>query len=176
MAFECKSSHFTFHPPMMLHHSQPRMYRGRPAQTRLVSTRVRVPVARTVINAIEKPPGSRAHQGGATLFRFQPNPNFKCCKQKCMSHFVQEDDPRAEKARAPLLDPFLSKDDRRLLLRQNWKAHLRIVSGGSDHVVCLTCACNIYKCSRALLCPQPSRGKKDTQAVRKQRLILREQQ
>ena len=76
-----------------------------------------------------------------------------------MSHFLQEDDQRVENARAPLFVPQLSKDERRLLLRQNWKDHLRIVSGGSDRVVCLTCACKIYTCSRALLCPQPSRGK-----------------
>ena len=74
-----------------------------------------------------------------------------------MSHFEKEDDPRVEKARAPLFNPLLSKVERRLHLRQNWKEHLRVVSGGSDRVVCLTCACKIYTCSRALLCPQPSR-------------------
>ena len=169
-----ESSHFTFHPTM-LQHSHPRLYGGRLANTRLVSTTVRVANVPTPINTIEKPPGSRAHQRGTTLFRFRPEPTFKCCKKKCMSHFLQEHDQRVENARAPLFVPHLSKDDRRLLLRQNWKDHLRIVSSGSERVVCLTCACKIYTCSRALLCPQPSRGR-TTQAVRKQRLILREQQ
>ena len=115
-----ESSHFTFHPTM-LQHSHPRLYGGRLANTRLVSTTVRVANVPTPINTIEKPPGSRAHQRGTTLFRFRPEPTFKCCKKKCMSHFLQEDDPRVEKARAPLFVPQLSKDDRRLLLRQNWK-------------------------------------------------------
>ena len=153
-----ESSHFTFHPTM-LQHSHPRPYGGRLANTRLVSTTVRVANVPTPINTIEKPPGSRAHQRGTTLFRFRPEPTFKCCKKKCMSHFLQEHDQRVENARAPLFVPELSKDERRLLLRQNWKDHLRIVIGGSEHVVCLTCACKIYTCSRTLLCPQPSRGK-----------------
>ena len=76
-----------------------------------------------------------------------------------MSHFLQEHDQRVENARAPLFVPQLSKDERRLLLRQNWKDHLRIVIGGSERAVCLTCACKIYTCSRTLMCPQPSRGK-----------------
>ena len=114
----------------MLHRSHPRMYAGRPARTRLVSTTVRVPVDTRPLPVIDKPLGSRAHQGGTNIFRFQPDPNHKCCKRKCMSHFPQEHDQRVVDARAPLHDPCLSPDDRRFRHRQNWKIHLRVVSDG----------------------------------------------
>ena len=169
-----ESSHFTFHPTM-LQHSHTRLYGGRLANTRLVSTTVRVANVPTPINTIEKPPGSRAHQRGTTLFRFRPEPTFKCCKKKCMSHFLQEHDQRVEKARAPLFVPQLSKDERRLLLRQNWKDHLRIVIGGSEH----GCASPVLVRSTRVqerCCVRSRQEGRTTQAVRKQRLILREQQ
>ena len=70
-----------------------------------------------------------------------------------MSHFLEEYDQRVVDARAPLHDPCLSSNDRRFRLRQNWKNHLRVVSGGIDRPVCLNCACKIYKCSKAMLYP-----------------------
>jgi len=141
----------------MLHTRPPRLYNGGPARTRQISSTIRVPVNLQPLSTITKQPGSRAHQCGVGVFRFEPNPNFKCCKARCMSHFLTDGDNRVVEARRPLYDPLLSVAVQRLKLRDNWTRHLRFAqSDGSSRRVCLTCACKIYVCSRAKLCPQPT--------------------
>lgn len=130
------------------------MYNKRPARTRLISSTMRVPVATQPPHTVTKQPGSKAHQcGSAGVFRFVPDPRFKCCKRKCMSYFESEEDDRVLDSRRPLYDTLVSTDTRRAQLRTNWRNTLRLDDG---HAVCLTCACKIYACSRAMLCPQPS--------------------
>ena len=139
----------------MHHVRSPRMYNGRPAKSRMVSSTVRVPADPRPPETITKPAGSRKHQSGPTgVFRFVPDPSFPCCKAKCMSNFPDEDDARVLQARRPLYEMALSADARRGKLRHNWKTHLRHEAG---RAVCLTCACRIYACSRSKLCPRPSR-------------------
>ena len=137
----------------MIHVRHQHMYKGQPARTRLITRSTRVPLAWRPPATITKPENSRLHQSGsAGVFRFKPDPNFACCKARCMSHFVTPDDDRVVKARQPLYQP-LSVDDMRAQLRQNWNEVLRFDHDGQNRRVCLTCACKIYVCSRAKLCP-----------------------
>jgi hypothetical protein len=46
--------------------------------------------------------------------------HFKCCKARCMSHFLTDGDTRVVEARRPLYDPLLSVAVQRVKLRDNW--------------------------------------------------------
>lgn len=138
----------------MFHHRNPRLYRGLPAKTRLVTTSVRVPVDPQRRETVIKPPGCRLHQGGAMgIFRFQPDPEYHCCKARCMSHFTEEDDERVLQARAPLFDDTLGDEARRSRLQHNWKHHLRFMHHDQSRKVCTRAACKIYVCSKSKLYP-----------------------
>ena len=152
----------------MIHVRHQKMYRGQPAKTRLITSTVRVPVDWRPPATITKPENSRLHQGGsAGVFRFQPNPNLRCCKAMCMSRFVTADDDRVVKARQPLYNPLLSVDETRAQLRQNWKDVLLFDRDGQDRQVCLTCACKIYVCSRSKLCKRVLKSSKLSQIEKK---------
>ena len=85
-----------------------------------------------------------------------------------MSHFLTDDDDRVVKARQPLYNVLLSVDERRAQLRENWKKQLLFRHNGIERPVCLTCACKIYVCSRAKLCPTTTsvRSKGEANAAR----------
>ena len=137
----------------MLHVHPTRTYKGQPAKTRLITNTTRVPATHLRPPAtVNKPENSRLHQGGsAGVFRFEPNPNYVCCKTKCISHFENADGDRVVQDRQPLYNSLLSVDDRRAHLRVNWKGKLLIYHHGQRRSVCLTCACKIYVCSRSKL-------------------------
>ena len=123
----------------MLSAQQPRMYGGRHAKTTSYSIRTRKVVNPSPTVTEARPAQSRyfkkqAAIGAKVVFAFEPAPTFKCCRKKgCMSHFPEADDPRVQRARAPLYDWSLSVTQRRLVQ------------------VCLTAACRIFACSRSFL-------------------------
>ena len=141
------------------HVRPPRLYAGRLAKSRLITHITRVPLDWRPPTTTTKPPNPQAKQGGsAGVFRFEPNTGFNCCKKKCMSHFKTADDIRVMEARKPLYNMLLTTDQKRTLLRENWKGVLLFQHNGQQRPVCLTCACNIYVCSRSKLCPPPTGG------------------
>ena len=155
---------------LSLHVRPPRSYKGRRAKSRLITHTTRVPLDWRPPPTTTKPPNPQAKQGGsAGVFRFEPNTGFNCCKKKCMSHFKTADDIRVMEARKPLYNMLLTTDQKRTLLRENWKKELLIQHKGQQRAVCLTCACMIYACSRAKLCPGTSatgRSRADSNAAR----------
>ena len=155
---------------LSLHVRPPRSYKGRPAKSRLITHTTRVPLDWRPPTTTTKPPNPQAKQGGsAGVFRFEPNTGFNCCKKKCMSHFKTADDIRVVEARKQLYNMLLTTDQKRALLRENWKTELLFQHKGQQRQVCLTCACMIYACSRAKLCPGTSatgRSRADSNAAR----------
>ena len=85
---------------------------------------------------------------------FEPDPEKECCKKRCMSHFVSANDARVVAARESLLDPSLTKLERKRLARQNWHTYLTIGTGDDRVRCCMTAAACIFVCSRAYLAPE----------------------
>ena len=142
----------------MLSAQQPRMYGGRHAKTTSYSIRTRKVVNPSPTVTEARPAQSRyfkkqAAIGAKVVFAFEPAPTFKCCRKKgCMSHFPEADDPRVQRARAPLYDWSLSPTQRRVELREAWRRELRFQQPDGRLVqVCLTAACRIFACSRSFL-------------------------
>ena len=90
-------SHFLKTHLSMIDVRPQKMYRRQPAKTRLITSTIRVGADWRPPATITKPENSRLHQSGsAGVFRFKPDPNFACCKARCMSHFVTPDDECGE--------------------------------------------------------------------------------
>ena len=132
-----------------------RTYNGKPAGTIGITNTVRVNrLDQASIKRVEvvKPVGSKAHQAtDGRVWAFQPDVEYACCKRRCMSQFTTSNDPRIVKARAPLRDSSLTKDQLREKLIQNWENLKTIGENCMEVKVCTKAACKVFRVSKCFL-------------------------
>ena len=97
-----------------------------------------------------KPKGAQQARNGI-VYKFIPS-REQCCTRNCFRHFASATADNVVKARAPLFESNLAREELKFRLFENIALHLTLDSDGKP--CCITMACRIYVCSRTLLYPE----------------------
>jgi len=131
-----------------------RCYRGRSPSSMLVTSRVRV---RKDVMRVEIPWETGKQQASTGKVKaFKAQPHLRCCKRKCAA-MLTEQTTEIKRARQPLFDSSLSRENMRAQLLDNAE---HILLHPTDNLpVCMTMATVAYSCSRAFLWPNTKRNR-----------------